>query len=292
MAELLLYSEFQKTKVLAKKFWMADFRRRQIWNNELDNNIQDCFRDITTPNKKIEIYTFEGQFSLTLLHEAVRYSKNTLLATKILLEKGADPNIRDSNNVSVLKYALVNERCSVETIILLLKHGACPYPQNEFHPAYYAVLYNSRPRNEQIFLAKLLVQYTTVIFFRKGLDFCDEPIIEELINIRNGCELQWSVIEKNLSDILYTYCTGETNILNEQETCALFDAYVQKKYFYFEEILILVIGTCNIHYLLSNATLANTFFAEKLNVDCILQILSQLNGNDILNFFSAYWKRS
>jgi hypothetical protein len=275
-----------------------EYYRRKFWNKLDDRGIESHLKTIKDVDEPLR-WAFPPylpewlDYFTTHLHEAVTYSNNTLLATKILLQKKADLNIKNSYDITVLQSALYNKNCSIETIELLLKHGARIDSASTSPLQFIVTDSNLRPREEKIFLLKLIVQYLVVTHPKK------DPLenlnrrrvrshwIRKAVSIRNCCIRDWKSSLKKYTHVLYSFFIGE-KILNSKESRALFDIYVKKKCPHFEELLKLVIGACNVNYLLLNVRLQNTFFAE--NVDCLLQIVSKLNKDDTLNFISAYWK--
>jgi hypothetical protein len=258
-------------------------------------------QDIIDLTEKIKVFFpfLRDLERTTYLHEAVDYPNDAWLAAKILLEKGgADPNARDSNGCTVLQIALSNPRCSVDTVELLLKHGARPDIEMKFPIEIYIVASNySRPWKQKIFLSKLLIQYTMVIEkntkykitnWKFSPKMLSDVTKNELTSIRDECVHDLKSLEKyKISNVLYRFCT-ETILV---EDVALFDAYVKKKCPHFQELLKLVLETSRRwNHLLALADFQNSFFADRLNWDCLLRIMSILDPADKVNFLSAYWK--
>jgi ankyrin repeat protein len=65
----------------------------------------------------------------TVLHESV--ADNNISATRTLLEMGADPNIKNDDDVPVLTYAIGRSRSNTRMVQLLLEYGARPEAVSE-----------------------------------------------------------------------------------------------------------------------------------------------------------------
>jgi hypothetical protein len=217
-------------------------------------------------------------FEETHLHEAVKYSKDPFLATKILLEKGADPNARNSNDSSVLGCALLNPRCGIETIEYLLRNDARPDYSGAKSNIYYLVL-SERPREEKIFLSKLLIQIIVSIKYKRGenislLNFpASYDTICELRSIQDDCIRDLMTLKnKEVINALHSFCI--TSTVYECESNTLFEVYVEKQLPHFEELLKFILESSNLSHLLPHT---EWFRHPQLNFKRILRIRTKIN---------------
>jgi hypothetical protein len=279
---------------------MNESDRKEMWAKLDSKGIRMYLKHIDV-NEKISVSVFNKWPTLkdTHFHDAVKYSKDTLLATKILLKKGADPTAINSYGDSVLDCAILNSECNVDTIVLLLKRGARLYIKKISLVTHINSGRCSRPEKDRIFLSRLLIQFMVVDKYILDLNFyyvvkilTDDDRCKILISIRDDCIRDLKSLEKyNIFNVLYRFCIYEITAFDENDNVALFDAYVKKKCPHFDELLKLALETsCRWNHLLSLVDFQNTSFADRLNWDCILRIISILDPADKLNFLSAYWK--
>jgi hypothetical protein len=279
--------------ILKSLYRKVDEYREHVWNKLDDRGIKSYLNDIDIRTIIIiPRHVFRPdptkEFFTTPFHEAVKYSNNTLLATRILLNEGIDPNSKDFYGLTVLQTAVLNERCCIDTIRLLLQHGARVDGKKRVYgcnPWYLSVMFTSRPLPEQNFLLKLFIQYTVVIR-------CTQKTTSEILNVKNilerrpesiavlnSCIREWHTLRDSSKSLFYSFCTGEKIILNEKNIFALLD--VDKRCPHFQEI-----STIMIHHLFLFAQPRNVF--ENLNLDCFLRVLYKENREDVSNFLCTF----
>ena len=117
--------------------------------------------DLDTSSKYLKEINAKNSIGWTALHIACRNSKtfSSEEMVKFLLEKGADPNVKDNFNSVPLHSAsaVSNEDSSLATVELLLKNGADPNVKGQFDwtPLHCASIFVT----SSLETVKLLLQY-------------------------------------------------------------------------------------------------------------------------------------